>query len=550
MVHLDDLIDRIKKDHRARVKADEPMMMNIYSATRNPDKSTTELNGNFIHYLLLIDALIKIKYNETDKKQLIKICKDKYSDNDEELECIREFDHDYKPKKVIWWYTRDIFLYKMLNKALRVQNTELLYLFRFVIRDLYQQLKENQCKTPIQTYRYQSLSNDELRALQRSMGQFISIDSFFSTSSNREVALGFLRNATVTNDLQKILFVIQADPRVVKSKPFADISALSSFSQESEVLFMVGCIFRLMDIRRDNDQKCWIIQIQLAGDDENELKDLFNELKKECGVGDQEADLLSFGNILQSMGNFDLAEKVYSNLREKCSTDDTSYHHLCYSLALLYAERKDFDRSLRWFEKALDRKIRTDPSDFLYIAGLHCSIGNIYIEKHNYNEAMNHYNTALEVYKMENATNHVNMASLYHGIARVRYFQEQYSDALNYYQQSLLIQGKHLPSNHADMAVNYSGIGDVYFCLKEYQHAMENYMRSLNIRKKSLPPRHPHIATNNRSIGKIHEAVNQWKEALEFYEKALFIYKQSLPSDHPDVIEVNENVKRVKSKLI
>ena len=47
-----------------------------------------------------------------------------------------EFEKDYSSDKALWWYTRESFLYKMLIKALRVQNIDLLFLFRFVINQI------------------------------------------------------------------------------------------------------------------------------------------------------------------------------------------------------------------------------------------------------------------------------------------------------------------------------------------------------------------------------------------------------------------------------
>jgi len=99
------------------------------------------------------------------------------------------------------------------------------------------------------------MSNDELNDLQRSISELISINSFFSTSINRRKAVGLLNSLNISNDLCPVLFIVDADPRVVTSKTFADISAFSDFSNESEVLFMIGCVFRLTDIRRDGNEQ-------------------------------------------------------------------------------------------------------------------------------------------------------------------------------------------------------------------------------------------------------------------------------------------------------
>ena len=109
-------------------------------------------------------------------------------------------------------------------------------------------------KSPLRVYRSQMMSSDELDDLKQHIGQFISINSFFSTSTNRTTALFFLGDTTSLIDLERVLFEIDADPKMVTTKPFADISKYSDFTDESEVLFMIGSIFRLKSINCNDDQ--------------------------------------------------------------------------------------------------------------------------------------------------------------------------------------------------------------------------------------------------------------------------------------------------------
>jgi hypothetical protein len=179
IVKLDDLIHQIKADQKSRAKVEEPLSINVFTASDNPDQSTTGLNGHFIHSLLLIDVLIRMKSVETDKQQLITLCKNEYKINGTQLAVVREFEREYSTDKALWWYTRNSFIYRMLNKALRVQNIDQLFLFRFVISDIYQNLKQYQCQSPIRVYRGQVMSNDELNILRNSINDFISTNSFF-----------------------------------------------------------------------------------------------------------------------------------------------------------------------------------------------------------------------------------------------------------------------------------------------------------------------------------------------------------------------------------
>ncbi len=120
IVRLNELTDRIKADQQRRMKDEEPLLIEVFKVQDNPDQSTTELNGHLVHFLLLIDVLIRIKSCRMDKRQLITRCETEYQNNESDLAIVHEFQHEYSADKALWWYTRDSFVYRLLNKALRV----------------------------------------------------------------------------------------------------------------------------------------------------------------------------------------------------------------------------------------------------------------------------------------------------------------------------------------------------------------------------------------------------------------------------------------------
>ena len=152
---LDQLIGSIQTDqHKGKHnKADEILPTCIvYVNDVDQEQSITEISGQFHHSQLLIDCLIKMKSTTSDKNELISLCKQHYRGNSDELKIIKEFEKEYSSDRALWWYTKDSFLYRMLNKALRAQNIHLLFLFRSVIRDVEQQLQKNKCQAPILVY--------------------------------------------------------------------------------------------------------------------------------------------------------------------------------------------------------------------------------------------------------------------------------------------------------------------------------------------------------------------------------------------------------------
>ena len=549
IVQLKDLIHVIKQDQKGRVKIEEPLTINIFNVNNKKDQSTTGLNGNFIHSLLLIDVLIRMKPIESDKKQLIQLCKKEYRTNNMELILVREFEKDYRSDKALWWYTRNSFLYRMLNKALRVQNIDLLFLFRFVIGDIYQQLKQYQQQSPICVYRGQVISTDELNTLRQSIDNLISINSFFSTSTNRQKALSFLNRSKTTSDLCRVLFIIDADPRLVKSKPFADISSLSAYSNESEVLFMIGCIFRLIKIEETKNEEIVMIHMELCGDDEHDLKELFDYMKKEFGDENEEVNLRSFGKVLRQMGKYNLAEKIYHRLLAELPSNDPSLSNLYWDLGIVTHDKANYDSSLEWFQKSLVIQEQKGSSNYRDIGNLYNWIGENYRRKCELERALENYNKAIELFRNANDQDHPNMAWFYNNIGLVYDDQKKYTEALDFYKKSLAIYQQHLPSNHPNIASSNNNIGLVYYNLNKYALAVEHYQQSLQIRLKSLPGDHPNIAMSYRNIALIHEKKREWKEALELFEKALNIYQHVFSSQRPNVLDVKEDIQRVSAYL-
>ena len=538
---VDYLLHDIKASQNTRVKVEEPLSIKIYHDNKKLDQSTTVINGQFVNSLLLIDALRRMKSIDSDKHELIKFCKNVYKDNPMELTHINDFEHKYTPSNALWWYTCESFVYRMLNKALRVHNFELLYLFRFLIEDIYQLLLKNQCKSRVRVYRGQVMCSNELSILKRSQGNLISISSFFSTSTKLEKALKFADHSI---DLHRVLFIIDADPSLFKSKPFADITQFSCNPDEFEVLFMTGCLFHVLEFDKNSDN-VWIIRMKLFDGDQHDLKTLFNHMKKEYGCENGEVSFQSFGNLLHRMGENDLAEKMFNRALNEVRPDDPAFVLLCYSFGEISKDRHEYDISLNWFQQALENQQRIGPSNYITISSIYCSIGNVQKDKGNDQKAMECYNKAIEFYRQASTINRQDiLASAYHGIANVYLKQDNYSEALVYYVRSLSVEEQYLPPEHSDIAITLDCIGVIHFRLSKYNEALNYYERSLKIRQKSLPSWHFDIAKNLKSIGSVYERLREWKQALEYYQKAL-----SISSQHSITSELHESINRVCSHL-
>jgi tetratricopeptide (TPR) repeat protein len=351
VIEPNELVSRIKADHKIQLKEEE--------LSFTTGKSTTGINGQFVFTQLLIDCLLRLKSSNTDKDELISCCENEYKENSCQLANLREFRTYYSCRKALWWYTRDSFFYKTLNAAMRKQDIHMLFLYRSFISDIHRQLQYNQLKYSVRVYRSQLMSIDELTDLQQYITQFISINSFLSTSTNRPIALFLMGDTTQSIDLERVLFEIDADPGVVTTRPFADISKYSCFENESEVLFSPGCIFRVNSIT-PGTAHVWTVQMTLCSDEEHDLKQILAHLKNQ--IESEEINLRTFGKILWEIGKPDLAEKYFIRFLDELTTDDPLLISLYDDLALIASQKGDYDKCMHWKQKTLQIKSRVEPT--------------------------------------------------------------------------------------------------------------------------------------------------------------------------------------------
>ncbi|CAF1025123.1 unnamed protein product [Rotaria sp. Silwood1] len=351
---LDELISRIQADHKIQKLVEEPLSINVFNNSNDAGKSTGSVNGKFVYYQVLIDCLLRLKSTSEDINELIKYCKDIYEGNRFELSNIREFKNDYSPGKALWWYSRQMFFYKTLNAVLRTENIHMIFLFRKFIDDIQRLLMKHQVDCRVRVYRGQVMSKNELEGLKKCCNQFISVNSFFSTSTSYRQALSFLNIPKDAVDLEPIIFEIIADPKMAGTKPFADISRHSEFPGESEILFMLGSIFRFNSIKRNDNDQVWIVKMTLCNENDSDLKNVLLHMKEQ--LESEEINLYTLGRLVWNMGRFDLAEKYLHAFLKQISTNDPLLGNLYEDLAKVTSQVGDYDKSVQWRQKSLEFK--------------------------------------------------------------------------------------------------------------------------------------------------------------------------------------------------
>ncbi|CAF1248730.1 unnamed protein product [Didymodactylos carnosus] len=427
-----------------------------------------------------------MKHAANDRQELINLCKKPYVGNHIELELLKESEETYSPEEAVRWYTRDSFIYKMLNKALRVQDMDTLIAFQSIRR----------------VYRGQLMSKDELDGMKLIIGKYLSLNSFLSTTLIPNVAFEFILNvALATNDLCRVLFEIDIDPALINVKPYADISLHSFFKREAEILFMLGSIFKIKDINTRSDGIS-VIKLELASINNNsELQQLSDYMKQNLA---EEPNLTSLGLALKEMGQYENAKKCYerqaNEIDHKNPLEVAAYYTNLGNVA--YAEG-NYDLAIVYHEKVL-KLFQLSINCDKYKAMSYNNLAIAYHDKCDYEKALFYHNQALNIYKeMYGNDDHLNLANVYFNVGLTCNAQEKYEDAITNFELALEIQTKLLPLYHFDIANTLANLATPYAHTGDSKTAFEFLQTADRIYCHALPSTHPDVIFNKEKIQKI-----------------------------------------------
>ncbi|CAF5045238.1 unnamed protein product [Rotaria sp. Silwood1] len=370
-IDIDLLLAKINDDVKLELKNMLPLNIfqkyDDFKLKEMTIKDLSSQSAQFMWFQLLINTLIQGVYTQDAKDDMFHECVQQYDKNEIELQTIIDFYNNYTLEQAISWYTRNCFLYRLLNKAFRIQNIDFIYKFRFFIKDLYDQIKDiwlNQNKNSsfIKVYRGQFMRHDELEKLKEYIGQLISINAFFSTTLLSSVAIDFTGNGSQRPDYESVFFEINVDCTST-SKSFANIQNHSFIKDENEILFCVGTVFRIISV--EDYDNVWHVILQTSNDENIELKELLEHFSKT--VVEEKPTLFALADLLLEMGEYDKAQhfaQLFINELE--SAGQQQYISTVQStIGLLDCHKGNYQKALKIFETALIMALQEDRSELL-----------------------------------------------------------------------------------------------------------------------------------------------------------------------------------------
>ncbi|CAF3370240.1 unnamed protein product [Rotaria socialis] len=466
--------------------------------SRNTVDSKNVQEVEFMYAQLIKDALLQLQ--DTDVTDMIACSRAQYEGNTAELNLIHEFQRNYKDSsQAIEWYTRESFVYKMLNKALRTMDIDVMYAFRVYIRHLHEQLNKLVIQqsaghnSTLTLYRGQGLSKEEFKGLKSNEGGFFSVKTFLSTSSDEKTSIWFAKQCQ--GDVIKILLKIYVDFRAKLNVPLADIASFSDYA-ESEYLISMGSIFRIDKVSEGNDG-IWLVSLSLTAEGDPDLSILNESFKRQYR---DKHPIHQLFLITHSMGH-PAVKKFGSvigwgdyNVDAKTSADADNAKI-----------RVGLQTLLEQVEKALQHTHEGDPALFVMFG----MITAVYVVLEEPELALDYNLKQLRCLLNNPQATLEHMTTTLEGVARKLMNKKDYSNAVRFHKLSLDQKQIKLPDNHPDIADSYNQIATCHYELHQFQEALSNAQKAVSIARQSLPNGSTFRIDYEKNLQRIQIALNQ-----------------------------------------
>ncbi len=449
----------------------------------------------------IISLLLQIPSISIDKKYLLNICLKEYQKSSNQLESIGDFEHLYLSSNALNYFLNETFLYRLLIKSVYIFNIEILYLLRFFLQDIDEQLKT--CSTISgKVYRGQLMTIDQIHSLTQSQENPIRFNSFIIANQNQEQARKSLQNFSNTNNFHRVLFEIDQNQIGKQYKEY--------------IIFPITTIFKIYSVTLEN--RIWIVKLNVVDNSNQTLQ------KKDFNS-------IHLAQYLREIGHLDQAEKLFELLLNQYP----SLHSQCYhGLGRIAQDKGFYEISLNFYFKSL-QTVSNDERSFCLN-----NIGCAYDYLEQYEEALQFYSQASTTMKSD-----VDKSMCLNNMGITYAKLDQYDQALQCFQDSLSIREKYLSPNHPDIGICYTNIGVILSSRDQLDDALKNYQLALKC-----------FSINNsvqifraivyQNMGEIFQNKNQFPRALTSYQDAHNIFQQLRPIDHPNVVYLQQQIEQMK----
>lgn len=554
-----ELLDRIREEMSACMTSESvPITVLNKEYTERSLKKLNDQDAKFMWYQALLKVLLLIANHCNAKEEMIRACRAKYDADQIEQRKIDDFEQNYIPSNAFWWYTYNSFVFRLLNQALRCQDTDVIFPFRFFIKDLDDQIKQHYMKflqkqgnepERLTFYRGQFMCMSEIDLLRNNPNQIIATNSFLSATVNRDVADIFAGQGKHPTDdsLHSVLFIIDACHFDQDTAAFAFIQKFSCSPQEEEVLFTINAIFRIEEVKhKDNIWNVYLRLEKRLDVLQKTLSDyMMQQLRSTPGP-------TSFGWFLYRIGDFAKAERYANYIITQFPPNNAEIGHANYLLGLIYKHkgRGSFEQSLAYFQKALDVYSRLNRSPANQTVAVHYNIALIYLEQDKDRDTADQQLKMQELINQpSNSIDPLVIALNDRIIGKLLAHDQNYPRAYEIFKSIYEKKRQVLPAYYQSFASTLNDMGLVQEKMDQNDLALANFQEALKITHISSGEDHVDLVECHTNIGRIYQKLGDYERALDEFRKALAILNQSSEEGSDTRMRLLTRIKEIEEKM-
>jgi tetratricopeptide (TPR) repeat protein len=491
------------------------------------------------HVQALKDILLDADEKRDLKKEMVEFCREKYAGNTIQLKLIDEFETSFQPVNAIQWYSRqEAFVYKMLTRAFRILDADILYKLRYFIQHLHRQLQSTSDTSPLTVYRTLRVRKDLFEKMKSYQNGLLSFNEFLLASKDQPTS----EPSPMNVDSKLVHFQINLG---------AGISRQNVKIRSNEILLTVGTVFRIDKVEAI-DEDTFTVKLTTNGDILKAAQMISKDIREAVRGS---FPLVRMVKLLRQRESNDHMEYFASILMNDPQTVQDEAANLVlggllHSLGGHCYERKQYDPGLAHLQNALQVYLRVLPPDDIRLTPTYNNIGSIYHRQDLHEKALEYHLKAYELQKNSINPDMESVAAYVGNIAGVLSKLGRHKEAVKYYEMDLKIYQKlHSKKDSAEIAVKHHNLGGMQYRAQLYSEALENYQKCLEIELKCHSADNPTVAVTYRNLATALDKLGRFQEAKVAVEKATERLLRTKQEDDEDIQMNRKYLQQLEQRL-
>jgi tetratricopeptide (TPR) repeat protein len=491
---------------------------------------------------------------DQSKQDFLNYCKEHYKEFAGDQKHLTELEEDVKSSKfekfVVNWFSKETFLYKLLNNSFRLDDLLSFFKLRYFIYHLNKELKKiNRKLNSMKVYRQCKMDKKELKKLlsnneiNNSTEKILLLRGYITANSNLKVVEKQIRKSNNTLECHSVLFIFEITEK--DSDKIYNLRDFWNFEVEEEFLINNYTFVKInsVEVNSDIKNKNFEYKITCSFINFSDIKNKFNYLPLNC-----QDEILKLKNYEYSNDTYYLLKILHSLKKNELGLhvlQDTKIldeGRVNYFNGMFYENKQELEKSLNYYESAVQIIVSNKGEEASELAEVYNNMGLVYIRTNLLDMAEEYLDKAKKIVLSTLGKENILIANIYSNLGWCYAIKGFYENAINYYQMNLKILESFYGEENAECALCYVEIAELLTQLGEFDQAIEIYNRALNIFVLLNGEYHSYVATIYNNIGLVF--MNKWEfeKALEFFEKSIKYILLTVGENHPELARSYVNI--------